>query len=85
MEEKNMRELNTDEMKTVSGGVQVEHIDFHGNPIIVECKNCHHTDFEEHGWSNEYPRGYRYTCKNCGMHLTLDYSGYTYGQRIWSW
>ncbi len=73
MEEKNrqeaMRELNIEEMNTVTGGEEYFYEDNYYNTRKVTCKNCKSTDFEWVSFEevlNAYEFQWTYRCKNCG-------------------
>jgi len=61
MEEKKMKELNPGEMEKVSGGESSTLRD--GSPMI--CIHCRSNDWTCHGWSEDFPRGYRMECNKC--------------------
>lgn len=71
MEEKKMRELNLAEMDKVSGGGPSTGRD--GSPL--KC-NCGANDWTCHGWSEDYPRGYRMECNKC--HTWGVYDGFNW-------
>ena len=67
MEEKNMRELNMDEMDQVIGGNKVYNI-YTQQPVMC---NCGSYEWIEHGWGDN-PSGYRIECASCHAKSIFD-------------